>query len=400
MEKFNSRNEIIFITRENQTGLCFQSLFSSIASVKVFYDYSLIAKDKFPKTVNYIPVLDANILEDDSIFYKIVQIKNRTNYTSLPCIFTPTLTTLAKERAEICFSDFLNFPCRPSEFLKFLEKFPVLFEKFNQNQKIEQNSAQNKIGIAQNSQNDSVLGYFRGISKKIEIVRQEIRQAALYDEPVLLLGETGTGKTTAASVIHKLSSRKEKEFQSLNISTVVDTLASSTFFGTESGAYTDAQEQKGIFKIANKGTLLLDEIALATMKVQQILLNVLESGNLKSVGSDKTDKIDVRMIFATNAPIDQMLKEKTFREDLYYRISDHIIKLPNLRDRKEDIRVIVDAYVKSEGKIISEKAIQRLEDYDWPGNIRELKQCLKRSVKKADADEIREDHIDFGLFNF
>lgn len=248
---------------------------------------------------------------------------------------------------------------------------------------------------------DSYYGYFCGDSAMIKNVRKQIRTAAYSHEPVLLLGETGTGKTTAANVIHALSERHEKQMISISLSTVVESLAESTFFGHVKGSFTSAENDgKGCFEAADGTTLFMDELGVASLSLQTKLLTVLETGVFKRVGDDKEHHVDVRCIFATNADIHRMLREGTLRSDFYYRIYDNIIHLPPLRSRREDIRGMVLSYLEKESVLISEDAIERLEEYDWPGNIRELHKCLRRTLRNADNNVITADCIDFGSFNF
>ncbi len=248
---------------------------------------------------------------------------------------------------------------------------------------------------------DSYFGYFCGDSLLIKNVRKQIRTAAYSHEPVLLLGETGTGKTTAANVIHALSERHEKQMISVSLSTVVESLAGSTFFGHVKGSFTSADKDgKGCFEAADGTTLFMDELGVAPLSLQTMLLTVLETGIYKKVGDDKEHHVDVRFIFATNADIQRMLREGSLRSDFYYRIYDNVIHMPPLRSRREDIRVMVLSYLEKESVLISEDAIERLQEYDWPGNIRELHKCLKRTLRNADNNVITADCIDFGGFSF
>lgn len=252
---------------------------------------------------------------------------------------------------------------------------------------------------------ESFYGFFCGESTQIKSVRRQLLSASCSDEPVLILGETGTGKTTAARVIHALSNRRKKEMVSVSLSTVVESLAESTFFGHVKGSFTSAESEcKGCFEAANESTLFLDELGVAPISVQAMLLSVLETGVFTKVGNDKTQHVNVRLIFATNADLMRMLSEGTFRPDLYYRINDHLIKIPPLRNHKEDIRGMVLNYFDKKSVIISEEAMECLENYHWPGNIRELHKCLKRALKNASQKSmdgiITPEFIDFGDISF
>ena len=247
---------------------------------------------------------------------------------------------------------------------------------------------------------DSFSGYFLGNSSMIKNVRGQILSAAYSKEPVLILGETGTGKTTAAQVIHTLSDRRTKKMVSVSLSTIVESLAESAFFGHTRGSYTNAEcECHGYFEEANGSSLFLDELGVASVSIQAMLLTVLETGNYKKIGDSRELHADVRMIFATNADIEKMLNTGKFRRDFYFRICDNLIRIPPLRSHKEDIRGMIMHYLDTD-TMITEDAIERLEDYSWPGNIRELHKCLKRASANCSNKVITADSIDFGYINF
>ena len=247
---------------------------------------------------------------------------------------------------------------------------------------------------------DSFSGYFLGNSSMIKNVRGQILSAAYSKEPVLILGETGTGKTTAAQVIHTLSDRRTKKMVSVSLSTIVESLAESAFFGHTRGSYTNAEcESHGYFEEANGSSLFLDELGVAPVSIQAMLLTVLETGNYKKIGDSRELHADVRMIFATNADIEKMLNTGKFRRDFYFRICDNLIRIPPLRSHKEDIRGMIMHYLDTD-TMITEDAIERLEDYSWPGNIRELHKCLKRASANCSNKVITADSIDFGYINF
>ena len=155
-----------------------------------------------------------------------------------------------------------------------------------------------------------------------------------------------------------------------------------------------------MFEAADGGTLFLDELGVASLDVQAMLLTVLETGNFKKVGTQKEQHVDVRLIFATNADITRMLRDGSFRSDLYFRICDNIIKLPPLRERKEDIWEMVESYIVKEDFMIKEDALERLENYSWPGNIRELHKCLRRAMVRSKDHVIGAEQIDFGDVSF
>lgn len=218
------------------------------------------------------------------------------------------------------------------------------------------------------------------------LVKKAIVSASQNDMPVLLLGETGTGKSTAARIIHDLSKRKIKPYVHINSSNVDDTFAETELFGSEKGAYTDAQKRDGKFKTADGGTLFIDEIGNASKRIQGKLLTILDTGNYYSVGSDVLKKTDVRLICATNADLKLKIMKGEFRKDLLYRIAGYVIYLPTLRERKKDIGLIAKYIAGKSGKTISELAVKKLESFSWPGNIRQLQFCLERACRTQKSE--------------
>ena len=235
-----------------------------------------------------------------------------------------------------------------------------------------------------------------GTSRAMQNLRAEIIRVAKSDVSVLLLGETGTGKSTVARAIHELSARRALSFKSAFISNTNESLVEAKLFGVNKGGFTDAVSAPGVFEEASGGTLFLDEVGEISPSVQTKLLQVLSDGVVNRIGSNKDILIDARMIFATNANLERKIREHTFREDLFYRMNDVSIVVPPLRDRLEDIPELARAYLKREqfGKTISDTAIQTLQTLSWNGNIRQLEKCLKRAaLLYCDGDVIEPKHI-------
>lgn len=335
-------------------------------------------------------IIDASIfLSCDSFYFE--QIEARKNFTI--CIIPLDINSRILRYVENNFPYVVSFPMRKEYFRDYC--FRTLSQISFRDSECARLLKRSELIP------DSISGYFGGNSALIRNVRRKILNAACSKEPVLLLGETGTGKTTAARMIHMLSDRNGKEMISVSLSTVVESLAESSFFGHTKGSFTNAEyDGKGYFEAADGSTLFLDELGTASLSVQAMLLTVLETGNYKKIGTDEECHADVRLIFATNADIPKMLREGTMRSDLYFRIYDNIISLPPLRTHKEDVREMVLKYLESESVLISEDALERLENYNWPGNIRELHKCLRRALRNADNSVITADSIDFGEINF
>lgn len=246
-------------------------------------------------------------------------------------------------------------------------------------------------------------------SPKMKKVLELAMQVAKSESTVLLQGETGTGKELLAHLIHNHSSRKDRSFIAVHCASLTETLLASELFGHEKGAFTGATERKvGRFERAHQGTLFLDEIGEIPESMQVKLLRVLQDGVFERVGGTKSLKVDVRLICATNKNLAEEVKKGKFREDLYYRINVIMLEIPPLRDRKEDIRPIVDHYLsyfcKANNKKIekvSEDAYRALENYSWPGNIRELRNIVERMVVLATGTTIEIDNVpnDIRYFN-
>ena len=229
-------------------------------------------------------------------------------------------------------------------------------------------------------------------------VLEMIEHIADTKATVMIYGETGTGKELAAQALHNFSSRNEKPFIKVNCAAIPEALLESELFGYEKGAFTGAVIRKpGKFELANGGSIFLDEIGDVAPAVQVKLLRVLQEREIEHLGGTKTIKIDVRIIAATNKNLEDLVKKGVFREDLYYRLNVVPINLPSLRERKEDIPMLVNSFLSKSSfisgrqqKKISEEALRKLIDYNWPGNIRELENIIERCVVITPRDSITE----------
>jgi DNA-binding NtrC family response regulator len=250
-----------------------------------------------------------------------------------------------------------------------------------------------------------VLGEMVGASPKMQEVFGLIRQVAPSRAAVLITGESGTGKELAARAIHALSPRRHAVFVAINCAAMPDTLMESELFGHEKGAFTGAVERRaGCFELAQNGTVLLDEIGDMPPNTQAKLLRVLEDGRVRRLGGKTEIQLDVRVVAATNMPLDSSIREGKFREDLFYRLNVFPIPLPALRDRKEDLPVLAAALLedlnrKHSTKVtdISADVHERLRTYSWPGNVRELRNVLERAVILAGEGTIHASHLPPGF---
>jgi len=251
------------------------------------------------------------------------------------------------------------------------------------------------------------FGNIIGKSDVMKEIFNVIRQIADSKSTVLIMGESGTGKELVSRAIHYISQRRNTPFVTINCAAIPETLIESELFGHEKGAFTNAIERKlGRFEIAHSGTLFLDEIGELSLATQAKILRFLEEREFNRVGGSKTIKVDVRLIAATNKDLTQLIKKGLFREDLYYRINVVPIVLPPLRERPEDIPLLLDHFVqkfsaenKKQLKGVSKEALDILKNYDWPGNVRELENLVERMVTLTVNSYIQPNELPFSLLN-
>ncbi len=232
------------------------------------------------------------------------------------------------------------------------------------------------------------FGNIIGKSKSMKEIFKVVKQIADSKSTALIMGESGTGKELISRAIHYNSNRKSYPFVTINCAAIPETLIESELFGHEKGAFTNAIERKlGRFEVAHQGTLFLDEIGELSLATQAKILRFLEEREFNRVGGSKTIKVDVRLITATNKDLNQLIKKGAFREDLYYRINVVPILIPPLRERKEDIPLLVEHFINKFGiennknvKGITKEALDLMMQYEWPGNIRELENLIERVI--------------------
>jgi two-component system, NtrC family, response regulator AtoC len=288
--------------------------------------------------------------------------------------------------------DFLTKPLN-------LDKLELVVARALERKKLGEENQQLKSALNKKQILQNIVGH----SKVMLALFEKIKAIAETKSTVLIYGESGTGKELIASAIHRLSPRKEAPFVAVNCSALSENLLESELFGHEKGSFTGAVSRKdGRFKMADKGTLFLDEVGDLPQKMQIKLLRVIQERTFEPVGSNNPITVDVRFLTATNRDLKKMVEQGEFREDLYYRLDVVKLELPPLRERKEDIPLLVDYFIKyfcdemkRPVKFVSQDALQLLIRYSWPGNVRELKNTLENIVifskkKTIDQEEIPE----------
>ncbi len=241
-------------------------------------------------------------------------------------------------------------------------------------------------------------GKLVGKSKVMVALQAILERIAPTQSTVLILGDSGTGKELVARSIHDMSPRHDKPFIAINCATFSETLLESELFGYEKGAFTDAKTQKrGLAEIADGGTLFLDEIGEIPMHFQAKLLRFLETGEIRRVGGTKDIMLNVRIICATNQPLEQLVEENKFRADLYYRLNVLCVNIPPLRDRIDDIPLLVNSFLAAQEfkKEFDDSAMELLKAYDWKGNVRELKNVIERTCILAQGKIVSADDLSF-----
>jgi Nif-specific regulatory protein len=255
--------------------------------------------------------------------------------------------------------------------------------------------------LAQGKEMGALAPNIVGTSKSMRLVLTQVAQVGPSRATVLLRGESGTGKELLAESIHTASPRKDKPLIKLNCAALPSELVESELFGYQKGAFTGAvQTKKGLFELAHEGSLFLDEIGELSLEAQAKVLRAIQEREIQRLGSEQTISVDVRLITATHQPLEDLLTEGSFREDLYYRINVFPIFIPPLRERREDILPLAEHFLQvfskeyaKQIKRISTPAIDMLGQYHWPGNVRELRNCMERAVLICEEEVIRSYHL-------
>lgn len=291
--------------------------------------------------------------------------------------------------------DFVQKPWENERLLAIINAQLAIREQKLKNQRLNEENKTLKQQIAAIDGNDLIAH-----SPTMKNLLATIEQVAKTDINILITGENGTGKSLLASYIHSISERKSDSFVSVNMGAITETLFESEMFGHVKGAYTDAKENRiGRVELAQNGTLFLDEIANIPLTQQAKLLRLLEEHQFEKVGSSKTQQADIRLVSATNANLDDMVTDKSFRQDLLYRLNTFVIEIPSLKVRGEDILPMAESFIaksanryKKPAPLLSEDVKQQLLSYEWPGNVRELSHTIERATLLAQG-EILSEHL-------
>jgi DNA-binding NtrC family response regulator len=295
--------------------------------------------------------------------------------------------------------DYLTKPLDPNKLQRLLEH---LVERAHGRAVAEINQQKRENQALRRQLNDrGRFGRIIGNSPAMRALYQVLEQAAPTPASMLILGESGTGKELVAQTIHQLSPRAAAPFVALNCAAIPDTLLESEIFGHEKGAFTGATDRRaGCFELADRGTLFLDEIAEMTPATQVKLLRVLQERKFRRLGGRTEQDVDVRVLAATNIEPQAAIRDGRLREDLYYRLNVFTVALPPLRERKDDLPLLIQAFIDEFNtrdhhavKAVSAAAMRMLEQYDWPGNVRELRNVIERATILARGDLIEPAHL-------
>ncbi len=286
--------------------------------------------------------------------------------------------------------DYLTKPLDPNKLQRLLERLAEINQQKRENQ-----------ALRRQLNDRGRFGRIIGNSPAMRALYQVLEQAAPTPASMLILGESGTGKELVAQTIHQLSPRAAAPFVAINCAAIPDTLLESEIFGHEKGAFTGATDRRaGCFELADRGTLFLDEIAEMTPATQVKLLRVLQERKFRRLGGRTEQEVDVRVLAATNIDPVAAIRDGKLREDLYYRLNVFSIALPPLRERRDDLALLIQAFIEEFNtrdnrtvKGVSPQAMRQLEHYEWPGNVRELRNVIERATILARGDLIEPAHL-------
>ncbi|MUH34968.1 sigma-54-dependent Fis family transcriptional regulator [Zobellia amurskyensis] len=358
----------------------------------------------FPNLVDIdIVLLDMNfsagVNTGNEGLYWLRELKKKAPQTSVIMMTAYGAVDLAVKALKEGASDFILKPWNNDKLLATVKAAYELRKSKKEVTQLKQKESQLKQVINQNK------NYIIGNSKALNAVLKLVSKVAKTDVNVLVTGENGTGKELIARELHKLSSRSNEVFISVDMGSISENLFESELFGHTKGSFTDAKEDRvGKFEAANGGTLFLDEIGNLSLQAQAKLLSAIQNRTIVKVGSNKPTAVDIRLVCATNEDLDRMVADGLFREDLLYRINTIRIEVPALRNRDNDILVLADFYLNKfaskygkQGLRINQAAQEKIMDYRWPGNIRELLHTIERAVILSEGNVLKPE--DFLLSN-
>ena len=317
-------------------------------------------------------------------------LKADTDHINMVLLTAQGTVDTAVEAVKAGAEDYLTKPLDPHKLRRLLERLAEIARQKRENQALRrQLSERGRFG--------KIIGH----SQAMRALYQVLEQAAPTPASILILGESGTGKELVAQTIHQLSPRAAAPFVAINCAAIPETLLESEIFGHEKGAFTGATERRaGCFELADRGTLLLDEIAEMTPATQVKLLRVLQERKFRRLGGRVEQEVDVRVLAATNSDPAAAIRAGTLREDLYYRLNVFSVTLPPLRDRKDDLPILIQAFIdefnardRRTVKAVTPEAMRALERYDWPGNVRELRNVIERATILARGELIDLSHL-------
>lgn len=327
------------------------------------------------------------------------RVKEATPATEVMVITAHGTIEKVVEAMKLGAADFITKPFSSEEFGVKVDR--LLAERSERIRLLRENVALRVENAYLREETQARYGEIVGESPPMDEVFRWIDRVARSDSTVMIYGESGTGKELVARAIHAGSPRREGPFIRVNCGALSESLLDSELFGHEKGAFTGAEKKRrGRFELADGGTLFLDEVATVPHTTQVRLLRVLQERELERVGGEETIPVDVRIIAATNSTQNNLRTDGTFREDLFYRLHVVPIVLPPLRERKEDIPLLVDHFIEklarrtaSPARAASPGALKRLADYAWPGNVRELENVIERALVLAEGEQLLEDDI-------
>ena len=348
------------------------------------------AREKLTQTRFHVAFVDL-VLPGENGLDLIRDITAQYPFMAVIAISGQASIETAVEAMKLGASDFIVKPVRNLELLQ------IMVEKMLQTQWLIAENRRLNAMIHKELDTNMVIGN----SPAIQNLIHKVKKIATLDTTALITGETGVGKSVFADLLHRNSNRRNNKFVAVNCGSLTETLLESLLFGHKRGAFTDAHRDKiGYFQEASGGTLFLDEITETSLAFQVKLLKVLESGQFRAVGSDSDLQTDVRIIAATNKDLKKMVAEGSFREDLYYRLNVITLFIPPLRERRDDIKILANAFVKEfctkYGKTelkISPGVLSLLLNYKWSGNIRELRNAIEHAVVLAENKVIQPDDL-------